>query len=224
MPDVALLIPSCAGGGAEKVAFDVAGMPRARGLVVDLVVAVDKGVLANRWLHGPRKVVLGAVTELLALPQYLAYLRRERPGVVVAMVHTAQLTAGLGSIFHPEIPFISSFHLAVTDPGRNQGWFRRWFGFGPERWLNARASLVHAVSQGLATEVQQAFALPAALIRLVGNPLATSAFDAAESAPAADSRLVVGIGRLVPQKDFATLIRAFALLDSRDNLRTAAAA
>lgn len=219
MPDVALLIPSCAGGGAEKVAFDLAELLHARGLVVDLVVAVDKGVLAHRTLDGPRKVVLGAVTELLALPQYLAYLRRERPGVVVAMVHTAQLTAGLGSIFHPEIPFISSFHLAVTDLGRNQWWFRRWFGFGPERWLNARARLVHAVSQGLATEVQHAFALPSAMIRLVGNPLAAGAFEAADSAPAADGPLILGIGRLVPQKDFATLIRAFSLLDSHDNPR-----
>ncbi len=216
MVDVALFIPSCAGGGAERVAFDMAEALARRGLAVDLVVAVDKGVLRQRIPDGPRKICLGAITEILALPQWLAYLRRERPALVIAMVHTAQLTAALGSLFRPEIPFISSFHLAVTDMGASQWWFRRWFGFGPERRLHARACVIHAVSHGLAAEVRNAFGLHQVPMTMIGNPVAALPDGPLalehEALFASVVPIILGIGRLVPQKNFAGLIRAFARL------------
>lgn len=67
-PDLAILIPSYAGGGAERVALFLAQSLSKRGLRVDLVVAKAKGELRDEPLPGVNTVELGAVSEILAAP------------------------------------------------------------------------------------------------------------------------------------------------------------
>jgi len=77
------------------------------------------------------------------------------------------------------------------------------------------ARLTHAtiaVSNGLREDLIEAFHAPAARMTTIFNPAAPEPFPATLGAGALAARppMVLAIGRLVPDKDFVTLLRAFA--------------
>jgi len=220
-PDLAILIPSYAGGGAERVALFLARTLAECCLRVDLVVACAHGELRDEPLPGVNKVELGAITEILAAPSWIRYLRRVRPRCAMSMIHTANLSSGLGARFESDVPIIINLRIALQcDPGA-QWWFRKWFGFGTERMLYERAARVVGVSQGVAGEAAELFKLPPDKVLSIPNPRRSrdaSMHIPAEHEPWFDKPVVLGVGRLAAQKDFAMLLRAFAEMASERDL------
>jgi len=220
-PDLAILIPSYAGGGAERVALFLARTLAECCLRVDLVVACAHGELRDEPLPGVNKVELGAITEILAAPSWIRYLRRVRPRCAMSMIHTANLSSGLGARFESDVPIIINLRIALQcDPGA-QWWFRKWFGFGTERMLYQRAARVVGVSQGVAGEAAELFKLPPDKVLSIPNPRRSrdaSMHIPAEHEPWFDKPVVIGVGRLAAQKDFAMLLRAFAEMASERDL------
>lgn len=221
-PDLALFIPSYAGGGGERVALFLARTLAEAGLRVDLVVACGRGELRDEPLPAVTKVELGAVTEILAAPAWVRYLKRARPRCAMSMIHTANLSSGIGAFFAPEVPVITNLRIALNcDPGA-QWWFRSWFGFGPERFLYKRATRMVGVSQGVADEAAELFDVPAHKVLAIPNPRRSreaSLEIAAEHQSLFEKPVVLGVGRLAAQKDFGMLLRAFADLATRRDLR-----
>jgi len=169
-PDLAIFIPSYAGGGGERIALFLARALANAGLRVDLVVACA---------HGP--------------------LRDERL---------------------PGVPVIINLRIALRCDPAAQWWFRGWFGFGPERLAYRRAARIVGVSQGVAEEAAELFEVPPHKVLSIPNPRRSrgaSGEIAPEHEPLFAKPVVLGVGRLAPQKDFAMLLRAFAdLTSSRD--------
>jgi glycosyltransferase involved in cell wall biosynthesis len=220
-PDLALFIPSYAGGGGERVAFFLARTLSAAGLRVDLVVARSRGELRDEPLPGVRKVELGALDEILAGPAWVRYLRRVRPRCAMSMIHTANFNSGIGAALVPEVPLIVNLRIAARCDPAAQWWFRRWFGFGPERRLYQRAARVVGVSRGVAEEAAEVFGIPQERVLAIPNPRQSR--EVSLDLPAAHEALferpvVLGVGRLTPQKDFATLLRGFAEAEATSDL------
>ena len=212
-PDLAILLPSYAGGGGERVALFLARTLAASGLRVDLVVACAQGELRDEPLPGVNRVHLGAVTEILAAPAWLRYLKQARPRCAMSMIHTANLSSGIGALFNAEVPVIVNLRIALRCEPEAQWWFRSWFGFGPERFLYRRAARVMGVSQGLAEEAAAIFGVPSNKVVSIPNPR-RSREASLEIEPEHEALfakpVVLGVGRLAPQKDFSMLIDAFA--------------
>lgn len=212
-PDLALFIPSYAGGGGERVALFLASSLADAGLRVDLVVACGHGALRDEHLPGVTKVELGALTEILAAPAWVRYLKRVRPRCAMSMIHTANFNSGIGAFFVPHVPVIVNLRIALDCDPAAQWWFRSWFGFAPERRLYKRAARVVGVSQGVADEAAEVFRLPPNKVLSIPNPRRSreASFEVApEHEPLFERPVVLGVGRLAPQKDFAMLLRAFA--------------
>ena len=93
-------------------------------------------------------------------------------------------------------------------------------------WLYAGAQAVVGVSQGVADQVRQSLGLPAAKVKVVYNPVDSAAVTAGRDAQPAERfatefmslprPIIISAGRLHPQKAFADLIRAYALLPVRE--------
>ncbi len=219
-PDLALFIPSYAGGGGERVALFLARTLSEAGLRVDLVVACGRGELENEPVPGVRRVDLRAVTEILAAPAWVRYLRRARPRCAMSMIHTANFSSGIGAYLVPDVPVIVNLRIALECDPTAQWWFRRSFGFGPERFLYRRAARVVGVSQGVAQEARALLGIPAEKVRSIPNPRQSrrgSSEIATEHAHFFEKPVVLGVGRLAPQKDFAMLLTAFAhIAEQRD--------
>lgn len=217
-PDVAVFIPSYVGGGAERLAFFIAEALTAAGYRVDLVIARAHGELKEKPLSGVRKINLDAVTEILAAPLWIGYLRRERPRMALAMVHTATLTAGIGKRLAPSVPVVIAVQNALKRAAENRWWFQRIFGFGLEKSLYARCEKMIAVSDGLARECEAVFGLPSRSVDHLYNPYLSDAAPGLPEKMAIDpdherifsKPVILGVGRLAPQKGFSVLISAFA--------------
>lgn len=220
-PDLAIFIPSFAGGGAERVAFFLAQTLREQGLVVELVVARGKGELFDEPLPGVKRVDLGAFTEILAAPAWVHYLKKSRPRCAMSMVHTANFVSGIGAYRAPEVPVIVNLRIALRCDPEAQWWFRRWFGFAPERFLYRRAARIVGVSQGVADEAAEVFDVPPSKVIAIPNPRQSR--DVPLEIDPKHERLfekpvVLGIGRLAPQKDFEMLLHAFATVSANREL------
>jgi glycosyltransferase involved in cell wall biosynthesis len=92
----------------------------------------------------------------------------------------------------------------------------------PMRLLYPCADAIVAVSQGVADDLRRITRLPAERFRVIANPVITP--DLAEQAREAVDHpwltessppVILGIGRLTRQKDFPTLLRAFALVSEQ---------
>jgi len=94
------------------------------------------------------------------------------------------------------------------------------------QWLYPKADRIHAVSLGVADDVAVVTKVDRRRIRVIYNPILTEDMLLKAEQPLNDPwflpgepPVILGAGRLVHQKDFATLIRAFALLRSRIRAR-----
>ncbi|MEO3432602.1 glycosyltransferase [Inquilinus sp. CAU 1745] len=220
---IAIYLPSLRGGGAERAMATLANGFAARGLSVDLVLANAEGpYLEDVDHHSVRVVDLQSRGVFFSLPGLVRYLRHEQPRVLFSALSHANVVAvwarGLAEI--PTRLVISErANLSVTQqfsPG-----FRQWLVPRFMRAAYPRADRIVAVSAGVADDLAIAINLPRERISVVHNPIVTETLLRQSNEPlthpwlAPDAPpLILAAGRLAPQKDFATLIHAFARLRS----------
>ena len=136
------------------------------------------------------------------------YIERERPDVVFANLTAAEYAAFFAARLVSSPPPIVPVLRSVAEPGTKHTRRRRLL-------FPAAAHLV-AVSRGVAENFAAVVGVPENRITVIYNPAALpTAIRRAEAAPDhpwfrdSGPPVVLGVGRLVPQKDFRTLIEAF---------------
>lgn len=215
---IAFFLPSLRGGGAERVIVNLAQGITERGLPVDLVVAAAEGAFLEQVPPAVRLVDLRGGRVLQNLVPLTRYLRREQPRVLISsMSHANVVAIWAASLARRGTPVIVTVHNTMSRSARGQGrlaralWPRLLRSFYP--W----ASHVVAVSRGAADDLALSTGLPRAGVRVVYNPVITPAMiELARQRPEhpwfdpGQPPVVLGVGRLTGQKDFPTLIRAFA--------------
>lgn len=213
MKKIAVFIPSLEGGGAERVALFLVEALAERGYDPDLVVARSTGALLGEPVAQRFVCRLGAANEMLCLPQLLRYLRSTKPDLLFALVHSAMIMAGLAKLVLPEVRLAIGVHNALEVPRRQRFWPRALMGHGLERRLYRDTVGAHAVSHALAAQVERQFGIPSDRLATIYNPV--TARPPAGAIPAEhegwfDRPVLMTAGRLVRQKDHATMIEAFA--------------
>jgi len=219
---VALFLPSLAGGGAERVMLNLAGALSAYGYPVDLLVADPEGELAGQVPPGVSLVPFGVRRVSAGLPQLIRYLRKSQPAVLLTAMDHANLVGLLGRwLSRTRVRTVLSVHIAFSPAflGRQRGRGRliRWLARLTYRYADA----IVAVSRGVAESLEQELGLRPNAVRVIPNPLVLPEIGPlAAVAPAhpwfaeGEPPVILGAGRLAPQKDFPTLIRAVAQLRS----------
>jgi len=220
---VALFVPSLRGGGAERVAINLAEGFAGRGVTTDLVTVSGQGEFAGQIPQGVRLVDLGASRVILGLPALVAYLRRERPAAVIAFMDHAGVVALWARRLSGTSPrIICTVHNSLTRAVPNSSTVR-------SRWMPAflrafypYADEIVAVSHGVAKDLSDVTGFPLARIRVIYNPVITADLMAAAArAPGhpwlldGGPPVVLGVGRLTRQKNFGSLIRAFAMVQQQ---------
>jgi len=209
-------------GGIETVVRNLANEFARQGHGVDLLVypppgreptvgAVDPSVNIER-LHAQHKRTL-----VKALSRYA---RHRHPDVILAASHRANMVAcrARSQLRQPVKVYVSE-HNTVSAGIKDDGPLKRWHRLHQIRSAYGRADAVVAVSRGVAEDLHKRVGIAPALIRVIYNPIVTDemerlaahALDHPWFAPS-QPPVILGVGRLAPQKDFGTLIRAFAQL------------
>ena len=142
-----------------------------------------------------------------------AYLDRERPDALLAMLipSVAAATMAARAARH-RVRIVGTLNNAMKS--------RRWLNRARRSYPNVDAAV--GISRGVASELSEAAGVPADRVHTIYNPVVSEALvqnsDQPTGHPWLDNpgpRVVLAVGRLNKQKDFSTLLTAFAKLLDR---------
>ena len=236
---IALFVDSLPAGAMQRMALNLATAFAARGHRVDLVAARLDAPIPDPSPAAVRTVALGARAARLpwlarkrrrwvpaSAPELSRYLRREQPPVIFSAGSYANLAALLARrLAGSETRVVLSEQNPLSWSCRHPGRRKLLLPLLARRYYPAADEIV-ACSQGVADDVAAFARVPHGRITTIHNPVVTDALLAAAQEPldhpwfaAGAPPVVLGVGRLAVQKDFATLLRAFAWLRTRRPIR-----
>lgn len=213
---VALFLPSLSAGGAERVFLLLAESFVKSGRRCDIVVAAGGGVWERQVPDGVRLVSLGGRKPLFSVLRLIGYLRRERPAVLMSSIFPANIASLMACA-------VTSTPCVVREANRTADDIRTANALGTlanrvaMRLLYHRSDAVIALTPGLAAHLCDLGRVPPRIVSVIPNPATPT--DLPQIPPDAREPLVLGCGRLVPQKGFSSLLTAFAFLVQEHDAR-----
>jgi len=220
---IAVFISSFVDGGVERMLLNLS-----RGLVdlghrVDFVLGKAEARYLSLLPSQGRMVDLGTSHPLKILPPLSRYLRRERPAIMLSSKEPCSRAALRGRRLAGTS--MRLFFRVATNPlerDRHRNVLRRWRSVHAMRTLYPKADGLIAVSRGVAADLSMIAGIPGERIHVILNPVVTPELPTLAASPADHpwyqdpcTPIIIGIGRFTRQKDFLTLIRAFARVRSR---------
>lgn len=217
-PVVATFLPSLHGGGAERVVVNLLGELARRGLRQRLVLLRPH---ARATLGMQYAVPDGVEVDVLrsslrtCLPELALYLRRRRPAVLVSHLTRPNVIARAAhALAGRPCPIVlvehssasREFHATTVEHRAIRALVRR---------AHPGADAVVCVADAAARDLERFACLPAGSVPTLRNPLLPA--DLAELAGRAPGHpwlaqglpVIVGVGRLQPEKNWPLLVRAF---------------
>lgn len=219
-PRVAVLVSFSGDGGVERMMVNLLRGMVARGVAVDLLLIKARGSRLAELPPDIRMVRLGSTHTFANLPALVRYLRAARPAALLAAKHRALLLAlWARRLSGVPVRVVGRIGTTVSAALARKGRLRHAFWAWSVRRYYPGAEAVVAVSEGVADDIR-AMGGEALRLRVIRNPVVTPELAAlAREAPphpwlaeSAAPPVILGMGRFTEQKDFATLIRAFARL------------
>ncbi|MXS84839.1 glycosyltransferase [Nitrosomonas sp. HPC101] len=215
---IAIYLPSLRGGGAERAMVTLANGFAERGLKVDLVLASAEGPYLSEVSSGVNIIDLKSSRVLASLPGLVRYLRRERPQAMLSALNHANVIAVVARMLAGvPVRLVVSERNNVSLSGSSSKNLRSRVVLYMMRWAYRKADGVTAVSRGVADDLANTINLPRDRISVIFNPVVTPELIEKSRMPLEHPWLgegkppvILGVGRLTPQKDFSILIRAFA--------------
>jgi glycosyltransferase involved in cell wall biosynthesis len=220
MTDIAFFLVNLDGGGAEKVMLSLASGFAEKGLKVDLVLVKLTGEYLSLISPKVRVVNFAHPRLITSLPLLVKYLKQNRPRLLISALEDPNTLAIIAKIL-ARVPtrVVVTIHNHLTRYSTQSKELKRKLTPLFTRWLFPFADEIVAVSQGVADDAAKVSRLAPAKIKTIYNPIFTTDLLAKFQEPVdcdwlLDDRfpVILGVGRLSKQKDFATLIRAIAIV------------
>jgi glycosyltransferase involved in cell wall biosynthesis len=221
VPRITFFLRTLGGGGAERVLLNLAQGFIEQGLKVDLVVSAGEGLELWHIPTGVRIINFEAPRVSASLPKLVSYLRRERPVAIIPSLHFANEVALLAKYLSgvPTQIVIPEHNVLSKEIQRHEKGIRQHLIPLAVRSLYPFADRVVAVSHGVAEDLSHALKIPWKRIKIIYNPVITPQLTEMAQEPIdhpwfapGEPPVILGVGRLEAQKDFPTLMRAFALV------------
>ena len=225
MTRLAFYVPSLTVGGAERVTTSVANGLAARGYDVDLLVSYYEGTFVDEIsdsvtvidMHTPRVPAIGVGA---AVPKLVSYFRRRDPEMVFTqMLYASDVCLVAHMLAGSDAKVVPTVHntVGMFDPPKERLVHRL------ATLLSDRAAQFVAVSDGAARSVVEELGVPEEKVSVLHNPIPVDEIRA-QACERVQQRwlddegldVVLGIGRLAPQKDFETFLRTFQRVHDAD--------
>jgi glycosyltransferase involved in cell wall biosynthesis len=258
---IAILLPSLAGGGAERSMLHLAQSFAELGRTVDLLVFKPEGAFVDsvpdsvqlvelkatgdirgrlmaaladpsgiRTILRPVLLPLKADANLRHIVALKRYLETVRPDVLLsALTYTNLAALWAKQLAGNKTPVVVSERIALSIHLKSQRRNRSW------RWRFVLPAVSHSyqaadgivtVSDGVRRDLVKNAQINEDFAKTIYNPVVDSkllefAGQRLEHPWINNSEapLILGAGRLIPQKDFPTLLRAFSILRARRKAR-----
>jgi glycosyltransferase involved in cell wall biosynthesis len=219
MTDIAFFLVDLGGGGAEKVMLSLASGFAEKGLKVDLVLVRLEGDYLSLISPNIRVINFASPRLISSLPLLIKYLRKNRPKTLISALEDPNSIAIIAKkLARVATRVIVTIHNPISPTCQKSKQLKRKLTPFFVRWLFPLADAVVSVSQGVSDDVAQLSGLPPERLTVIYNPIFTPELLDKFHQPIDhpwfsehQAPVILGVGRLSKEKDFSTLIRAFAL-------------
>lgn len=217
-PRLCVLFPSYDNGGIERMLVNTANGLSRREVHVDFLTATGEGPYLQDLGDAVNRIALGASRGGALYHAFVRYLRASQPHIVLPAKDDAMAIA-VRAKRYSGVPFKLLFRPGTTVSRQLEfrNVIKRWKVVYRMRRDYRYADAVVANSHGLAQDTIQLTGVDARTVTVIRNPVITPhVYARAREAPAhpwlqhKDRPVVMGIGGMRRQKDFQTLIAAFA--------------
>ena len=217
-PDITIFLRCLYGGGAERILLNLARCFAEQELKVDMVLARAEGSLLKQLPPEIRLIDLKAQSKLGIIPKLVQYLRLEKPTSMLAALHypceIALLAKRIAGVSTRVV--VSERNNLSLEAKRIPQLSVRLTPLAA-RLLYPWADGIIGISQGVSDDLANVTRLPLERIDTIYNPILTPEVFAKAKAPVnhpwfqpGEPPVIIAVGRLYPQKDYPTLLRAFA--------------
>ncbi len=205
-------------GGIPRFMRNLANGLAEAGVAVDLLLGPGEHPDLEFVREGVRPVILGRLNSPSAIAALAEYFRRTRPAAVISNREKGRLHLLLARDLS-RTPVKIAFRVGnpVSVHLGRRAWHKRLPRRAAIRWSYRRADAIIAVSRGIGSDVLAETGIDAGKLFVLPNPVIDDRIFAMgrEAVPhpwLAENEIpvIIGVGRLARQKDFPTLIQAFA--------------
>ncbi|TVO57746.1 glycosyltransferase [Denitromonas halophila] len=220
MTRLAVFISFSGEGGVERMVLNLVEGFAAQGFGVDLLAIRADSAHLGSLPEGVRLIDLGVRHSGLAVWPLMRYLRKHRPQAMLVAKDRAIRAAVLArALARVPVRIVGRLGTNLSAALEDRAGLSRWLRVAPMRWFYPSVDRVVCVSQGVLDDTVHLTGLPREQLQVIRNPVVTPRLSAMAAEPVAHPwladpsvPLVLAAGRLTEQKDFPTLVRAFAVL------------
>ncbi|MFW5748056.1 MAG: glycosyltransferase [Chloroflexota bacterium] len=222
MSKIALFIPNLGGGGAERFMVNFSRGLVELGYPVDLVLCEPTGQYMPQVPSQVNIVNLATGRVLTSARPLAAYLRREQPTALLATLEHAALSAIWARMLarsHTHLTIRIATTLSQHIP-LSPHWQDKLLPLLVPLFFR-RADAIIANASTAADDLAHMARISRQRVTVIPNPVDAAYIRQQASKPAEHSflsdkiPLILGVGRLLPSKDFSTLVQAFAQVRAR---------
>lgn len=223
---ISIFLPSLRGGGAERVCLNLSKSFIELGYNVDLVLCKRTGPYLEEVPGNVNVIDLGKNRVLFSFWTLALYLRKAKPLCLLSAMDHSNIIAALASkLSFTDTRVILSVHSLLSYLSKQPDPRQRVI---PKiaRWFYPWADAIVAVSRGVAKDLGVIIKTSREKIHVIHNPVVTNEMlnKATEKVnhpwfQDSGTPVIVSAGRMSPEKDFQTLIKAFALARKKLSMR-----
>ncbi|MCP4284570.1 MAG: glycosyltransferase, partial [Gammaproteobacteria bacterium] len=219
-PDIAVLASFSGEGGVERMLLNLVNAFADRGYLIDLLLIRSNSRHLDEIHPAVRRIELGRRHTGTSLFPLTGYLKKHNPPrMLVAKDRAGRLAVKARRLAGVNTRLVVRLGTNLSAALKNRSAIQRWMRLKPIRKHYPNIDHIIAVSEGVAENTREISGIAREKISVVRNPVITPRLKllAVETTPHAwlnEKRcpVIIGAGRLTLQKDFTTLIRAFAEL------------
>lgn len=205
-------------GGVERMVANLLQEFVRQGHAVDLLLIKARG---SHLAHLPpevNRIKLGPDHAWLCIPALIRYLRKHKPPSLLAAKHRAISVAVIArALAGVDTRILGRLGTNLSRSLKGKSRLRKWLWYSTMRAIYPRVDKIAPVSHGVAGDVHAITGIDTGKMEVIRNPVITPELATLATEPLdhpwlqpGQPPVILGVGRFTAQKDFLTLIRAFA--------------
>jgi glycosyltransferase involved in cell wall biosynthesis len=215
-----IVIPSFRGGGAERAMINIANGLVEYGVKIKFIVFNDEGPYKNDLSLSIETVNLGCNKATKSIFPLMALLKAEQPDILFSTLRHVNFICICAKYLSNVRTKVIVREATSMDPNQYKNWLIRISYKLLLRTLYRQSDLVIAVSNGVKDSLLNRARISNSKIKVINNPVLTKDFWEKSKLSvkhdwfASNRRwfTILAVGRLVPAKDYPTLIKAFKII------------